>query len=190
MSEAASDDQEGDASEESEAASVAVLECEVEAPSGPEWGSEEWNERKEAVKLAFIAGKATLAALSIKYGISYKTVQNWSQVERWGEAKEKLAVRIEGKFGDNLVDWLAKEKEKQIRRALTRSERLQRLSEEAEGVARASEDGLRPVDVQALAAEEKADNMARRNLGMDGTGGGGGSQVSVNIVASGGVQFS
>jgi hypothetical protein len=141
---------------------------------------------KQAIKLAFISGSATLTQLSVKYMVPYETVARWSKNEHWKEQKGKIATVSEQKLTDNLTDFIAEERVKQVRRALGRAQGLQKLADEA--VVNVGKD-LSPADVQALAsAEERADNIVRRNLGMDQQHGGG-SSVSINILA-GGVQLS
>ncbi len=184
-SQAASGDNQDDASEESAVATLAV-ETEMLAPY-----SEERAQAKESIRLAFISGRATLAASAIKHRIPYETVLGWSKREEWALERDKTGSAISRIVTETMQDFVAEQKQVQIRRALVRAQKLRELVDSAAENEKGTDVGLLASAVQALAsAEERADNIVRRNLGMDGQSNGGGSQVSVNIVASGGVQFS
>lgn len=150
----------------------------------PEPYSPERAAAKERIRLAFITGKATLAYMARTEKISYSTIMQWSSAEEWGKAREKTIEAASSKTEENIVEWMAKERTAQIKRSLSRAGNIRSLVDEAAENARRSESGLLPSDVQALStAEERADNITRRNLGMDQQSGGGNS-LSVNILTN------
>lgn len=149
----------------------------------PEPYSPERAAAKERIRLAFITGKATLAYMARMEKISYSTIMQWSSAEEWGKTREKTIEATSSKTEENIVEWMAKERMEQVKRAITRANKLRSLVDKAAENAEGSENGLLPSDVQALStAEERADNITRRNLGMDQQSGGG-SSLSVNILS-------
>lgn len=157
-------------------------------PDYIEKGSPIRQEVKDKIKLAYISGKANLAYMARTERVPYATLMRWSMEESWAEKKKAVAERTESETIENIADLVAKERVKQVKRALSRSENIRSLVDEAAQNARrrVNEDGssgIMPSDVQALStAEERADNITRRNLGMD-QGSGGGNSLSVNILS-------
>lgn len=177
-----------------------AVECTVEAPeaengqesalmrgngqSGPAPFSPERAKAKEEIKLAFVTGKHTLASLASRYLIPLTTIQQWSAKENWGEIKETMLQSVNGKVVASAADMLAKEREAQIRRSLVRSRQLQdgadKILLDDEGKVKKLEAG----ELQALAvAEDRADQIARRNLGMEDKGGNS-TSFNVNFIGS------
>jgi hypothetical protein len=144
-------------------------------------GSLERSAAKEKIRLAFMSGVGTLAALSIKERVPYQTVLRWSKEERWGDSKREVATISGQKTTENVADWIAEQRTVQIKGAITRARKLQAAIDRTmpEGAV------LEPSELQAIAsAEEKADNIVRRNLGMDQQNQSG-AAVSINILAGG-----
>ncbi len=188
MSDENRDPSEGDASEESSANVMELPALELCEPEGPPPFSDERTAAKEAIRVAFLAGRSTLAASAVKYRIPYETILTWSKREGWAAEREKMAVAVTAKVTESLHDFIAEQKSVQIRRALSRAQKLQTLVDSAAENEAGQENGLLASAVQALAsAEERADNIVRRNLGMDSQQSGG--SASVNIIA-GNVSFS
>lgn len=166
-------------------ASVEAIEREEErkSPDYIEKGSPIRQEVKDKIKLAYISGKANLAYMSRTERVPYATLMRWSMEESWAEKKQAVAQRTESETIENIADFVAKERVMQIKRAISRAGKLRSLVDKAAENAERSEEGLKPSDVQALStAEERADNITRRNLGMDQQSGGGNS-LSVNILS-------
>lgn len=148
-----------------------------------DWYSPERAAAKERIRIAFVTGKATLAYMSRVEKVPYGTIAQWSVNEKWGEAKAAVAEQTSNSLVENLSDFIAKERAVQVKRAISRANKLRSLVDKAAENAEGSENGLLPSDVQALStAEERADNITRRNLGMDQQSGGG-SSLSVNILS-------
>lgn len=157
-----------------------AIECDVLPP-----GSLERAAAMERVKLAFISGQGSLVALSVRERVPYQYVLRASSDEKWSEQKLAVAQKTDSKLSENLADFIAEQRTLQVKRALTRAQKLQDLADLAANNEKAKPDGLLASAVQALAsAEERADNIVRRNLGMDQQSNGGGS-VSINILAGG-----
>lgn len=148
-------------------------------------GSIERAEAKERIKLAYITGRATLLALAVKERVPYTTAMRWSKEEQWHVAAEETRTLSASKTVESLSDFIAEQRTLQVKRALTRAQKLQDLADLAADNEKSKPDGLLASAVQALAsAEERADNIVRRNLGMDQQSGGN-SSVSINILAGG-----
>jgi hypothetical protein len=148
-------------------------------------GSLERAAAKERIKLAYLSGSQTLLAGAVKEGISYHTVMRWSKEECWHGTKEVVAKTADLKTAENITDLIAEERTKQIKRALARAQKIQERIDKAAENEESAPEGLLASAVQALAsAEERADNIVRRNLGMDQQSGGN-SSVSINILAGG-----
>lgn len=166
-------------------AQVQVMEAQEEQDAAEvrDWYSPERAAKKERIRIAFVTGKASLAHLSRSEGLPYSTLSRWSVEEQWGEKKAEIALKTDEGLVENLTDFIAKERAAQVKRAISRAGKLRSLVDKAAENAERSEEGLKPSDVQALStAEERADNIVRRNLGMDQQSGGGNS-LSVNILA-------
>lgn len=165
----------------SEATTFEAEECEVLLPVG----SIERAEAKERIRLAYVSGRGTLLALAVKERVPYQTVMRWSKEDGWQGEKTQVVTVANQKTTESITDWVAEQRTAQIKRAITRAAKLQeRIETAAENEARRDE-GLLASAVQALAsAEERADNIVRRNLGMDQQSNGS-SSVSINILASG-----
>jgi len=167
-----------EAVERAEAVEIeAAIVNEAPSPWSPERAA-----AKERIRLAYVSGKNTLARLAVAERIPYNTVMKWSSDEGWNKEKANVALKSDSKLIENIADWVAEQKTVQIKRAVKRSGALQAA------IDKALADNLTPADIQALAsAEERMDNVVRRNLGMDDQSGGR-SSVSINILA-GGVQM-
>lgn len=160
--------------------------CEAEGMTMLPVGSLERAAAKERIRLEYVAGRGTLLALATRERISYSTVMRWSSEDGWNIAKAKVQEKTDSTLVDKVADWMAEQREVQIKTAIKRARRMQKAIDQSLG----EEDAvLLPAELQALAsAEERMDNIARRNLGMDGQ-----TQqsaaVSINILA-GGIQLS
>lgn len=163
--------------------------CGIAVDDVLDWHSPERAAAKERIRLAFVSGKATLAYMARIEKVPYNTISQWSIKEKWGEAKAAVALKTSEELVENIADFVAKERVKQVKRALSRSDNIRSLVDEAAKNARQrvnadGSSGIMPSDVQALStAEERADNITRRNLGMDQQSGGGNS-LSVNILTN------
>jgi hypothetical protein len=151
--------------------------------TAPEPWTPERLEAKERIRLAFIAGKATLAFLASQERLPIDTVQRWSSNESWGAQKCEIQQRADGRLTDDISDFLAKERTKQVKRAITRASKLQQCADKIIHDESGEVRRLDASELQALStAEERADNIIRRNLGMDQQNGGN-SGTTVNILA-------
>lgn len=160
---------------------VIEADCEV-VPSG----TLERVAAMQRIKMAFMSGQGSLAALAVKERVPYQTVLRASSDEKWSIQKKDVLQKTDTKVAESVADWVAEQRTLQIKTALKRARRMQKAIDQSLG----EEDAvLLPAELQALAsAEERMDNIARRNLGMDGQ-----TQqsaaVSINILA-GGIQLS
>lgn len=146
---------------------------------------------KEAIRLAYVSGRARLVELAELHGIPYDTVRFWSTSDGWTVERDSVLVSADAKTVSVMAQLLTDERERQIRRALQRSGGLRDAIDAVlrEGDVAMTEVGpIRiPIGAKALqsiaTAEERADLISRRNLGMDDQGGGS-TNVSVNVLGT------
>lgn len=120
---------------------------------------------REAIRLAYVSGSASLAVLSCRFAVPYDTVRRWSLENGWSVTRKDVASIADAKTSLSLANWLSEQRTEQQKRAISRSKRLQDAIDKAlpEG------ERLAPKDIASLAtAEEKADKIIRENLGMTG----------------------
>lgn len=146
-----------------------ALQCTVERPMTR-------LEKKEACRLAYVSGRATLRELEDLHELPYGTLKRWSVEEQWGEAQSAVRTQAETNLVPKIADWVSKQHEVQVRRGLERGLAIQNDVDEVRkrgSVVVMTQAGpvdipFGPKDVQAIAmAEDKADLVIRRNLGME-----------------------
>lgn len=134
---------------------------------------------KEACRLAYCSGRAKLTELCCRYQLPYDTLRRWSVEDAWSVTKEEVAKQADSGTVSALAEWLLEQRMRQIRGSIVRAGRLQ---SEIDKVLDAG-NPLCPKDLQSIAtAEERADLIARRNLGLDQPGQAG-PLVNVNALA-------
>lgn len=165
-----------------------------------------------AIRLRYEGSDISQRRLAAELGISYSTLSHRAMRERWSQsaslvhqAREQVALKTvqaletaashaadlaAKQLVDELQPWIAEQKAAQIKRAIARSTKAQsRLDTIADGVTALDKEGNRvtlpngPKEESFIAqAEDKYDNIIRRNLGMSESGGFSGN-LSVNVLA-------
>lgn len=166
----------------------------------------------KAIRLRYEGSDISQRRLAQELGVSYSTLSHRAMRERWSQsaalvhqAREQVAIKTSEALQsaashaadlaakqliDELQPWIAEQKTQQIKRAIARSTKAQqRLDAIADGTLALDKDGNTltlpngPKEESFIAqAEDKYDNIIRRNLGMqDGSGFSG--ALSVNILA-------
>lgn len=165
----------------------------------------------EAIRRRYESTTISQRDLSKELGVSYSTLSKRAMREKWNqaaslihEARESLVLKTSEALSeatsraadmaakqlvDELQPWIAQQKTEQIKRALLRSQKAQdRLDKISLGYDVVTKDGdlatLSPGPKEEsfiASAEDKYDNIIRRNLGMNDSATFNGS-LSVNIL--------
>jgi hypothetical protein len=131
---------------------------------------------RERCRLAYVGGMVrSLMELSEKAGVPHDTLRRWCRAERWGE----LEQQADAEATQNLGEWLSTERGRQMKRAVERARKLQAAIDTSVGNRELTPSELRDMTT----AEERADAIIRRNLGMNDSMASG-STVSVAVLSS------
>lgn len=141
---------------------------------------------KEACRLAYCSGRHKLTELCVTYRLPYDTLRCWSREEGWSVTKAEVATQAHSGTVSAIADWLTEQRMEQMKRSVGRASRLQGAIDQC--YPKDQEDKpLCPKDLQSIAtAEERADLIIRRNLGLDQPGAG---APLVNVNALGSITF-
>jgi hypothetical protein len=141
---------------------------------------------REAIRAAYISGRGEIGALAILHGIPPKTAYRWSSREKWQVASSQMRESVAERVRNATESQMAKQQEEHLCRILPAAARLiDKVAKATDNVRDDSPDA--PDHLSRLAMGlERADMVARRNLGMESESGSG-RGLNINIL-SGAVQ--